>query len=93
MATIQQDATNGGAWVEVPFDVKEAFGSLRPKVKALFDGKIPYRGTLVRMGGTTHIIGVRKDIRKALNKEAGDEVEVELIADTEPRVVEIPDEL
>ena len=28
----------GGALVEVPFDVKEVFGSGRPQVKALIDG-------------------------------------------------------
>jgi hypothetical protein len=47
-ATIQ-NAGGGGAFVEVPFDVEQAFGSKKPKVRALIEG-VPYRGTLVRMG-------------------------------------------
>src|SRR5574341_37078 len=47
-ATIQ-NAGGGGAFVEVPFDVEAAFGSKKPKVKALIEG-VPYRGTLT--GGT-----------------------------------------
>ena len=36
-ATIQNasGASGGGAFVEVPFDVETAFGSKRPRVKAL----------------------------------------------------------
>ncbi|MEQ9263411.1 MAG: YdeI/OmpD-associated family protein [Owenweeksia sp.] len=91
IASIQHDATHGGAWIEVPFDVKKAFDSSRPRVKAIFDGIVTYRGTLVRMKSKTHIIAIRKDIRKALNKNPGDDVEVELTLDTEPRTLDIPD--
>ncbi|HCQ14980.1 MAG TPA: hypothetical protein DIU20_01885, partial [Cryomorphaceae bacterium] len=91
IAPIQHDATHGGAWVKVPFDAKEVFGSGRPKVKAVFDGKVIYRGSLMRMGGPDYLLGVRKDVRKALHKSPGDEVEVVLSLDTEARIVEIPD--
>ena len=47
-ATIQ-NAGGGGTFVEVPFDVEKAFGSKKPKVKAIIDG-VPYRGTLVQNG-------------------------------------------
>lgn len=43
------NAGRGGAFVEVPFDVENAFGAKKPKVKATFDG-VPYRGILARMG-------------------------------------------
>ena len=33
-----QDPGGGGAFVEVPFDVEAAFGSKRPKVKAMIVG-------------------------------------------------------
>lgn len=78
--------------MEIPFDVKEAFGSLRPRVVAVFDGKESYRGSLVRMGDC-HILGVRKDIRAKLDKQPGDELQVSLQADTAPREVEVPPQL
>ena len=90
-ATIQ-NAGGGGAYVEVPFDVEEAFGSKRPRVKALIEG-IPYRTTLMRMGSECHMLGVLKDIREQIGKTFGDEVTVTLESDTEPRVIEIPKDL
>jgi hypothetical protein len=90
-ATIQ-NAGGGGAYVEVPFDVEETFGSKRPKVKAMIEG-IPYRSTLMRMGTECHILGILKDIREQIGKTFGDEVTVTLEPDTEPRVVEIPKDL
>ena len=90
-ATIQ-NAGGGGAYVEIPFDVEEAFGSKRPRVKALIEG-IPYRTTLMRMGSECHMLGVLKDIREQIGKTFGDEVIVTLEPDTEPRVIEIPKDL
>src|SRR5512141_2975122 len=90
-ATIQ-NAGGGGAFVEIPFDVEEAFGSKRPKVKALIEG-IPYRSTLMRMGTECHMLGILKEIREQIGKSLGDEVTVTLEPDTEPRVVEIPKDL
>ncbi len=78
--------------MEIPFDVKAVYGSGRPRVKATFDGRLEYRGSLVSMGGC-HILGLRKDIRKELGKEPGDEVKVKLELDTEPRLVVVPEEL
>lgn len=86
------NAGGGGAFVEVPFDVEEAFGAKKPKVKATFDG-VPYRGLLVRMGGPNHILIILKGIREQIGKTFGDQVNVTVEADTEPRVVEIPPEL
>lgn len=79
----------GGAFVRIPFDVKQAFGKKRVPVKVTIDGE-PYRGTLVRMGEPCHILGVLKEIREKIGKTFGDEVEVTLEEDTEPRVVEVP---
>ena len=87
-----QNAGGGGAFVEVPFDVEEVFGSKRPRVKALIEG-IPYRTTLMRMGSDQHILGVLKDIREKVGKSFGDEVTVTLEPDTEPRRIEIPKDL
>ena len=90
-ATIQ-NAGGGGAYVEVPFDVEEAFGSKRPRVKALIEG-LPYRSTLMRMGSKHHILGVLKEIRAQIGKAFGDEVTVTIEPDTEPRQIEVPKDL
>lgn len=64
-----------GAYVEIPFDVKKEFGKGRVKVHAAFDG-ISYDGSLVRMKTPGHILGLRKDIRREIGKQAGDLVHV-----------------
>lgn len=64
-----------GAYIEIPFDVREVFGKGRVKVDALFDGE-PYAGSLVRMKTPCHIIGLRKDIRQKIQKQPGDMVHV-----------------
>lgn len=87
-----QNAGGGGAFVEVPFDVEEAFGSKKPKVKAMIEG-IPYRSTLMRMGTECHILGILKGIREQIGKTFGDEVTVTVEPDTEPRLIEIPKDL
>jgi len=90
-ATIQ-DAGGGGAFVEVPFDVEKAFGSKRPKVKAMIEG-VPYRGLLTRMGGLNHMLIILKGIREKIGKTFGDEIQVSVELDTEERVIEIPKDL
>lgn len=87
-----QNAGGGGAFVEIPFDVEQAFGSKRPKIKALIGG-IPYRGLLVRMGSECHMLLILKSIREQIGKTFGDEVTVTVEADTEERVIEVPVEL
>ena len=89
--TVIQSADRGGAFVLVPFDVKEVFGSGRPKVRALIDGH-EYRGSLMNMGAG-HMLGMRKDVRAAIGKDVGDSVRVEVELDTAPRTVDVPVEL
>jgi hypothetical protein len=89
---IIQNAGGGGAYVEVPFDVEAAFGSKKPKVKAMIEG-IPYRGTLVRMGTECHLLIILKGIREKIGKMFGDEIKITVEADVEPRVVVVPPEL
>ena len=64
-----------GAYVEIPFDVRKEFGKGRVAVHATFDG-VPYDGSLVRMKTPCHILGIRKDIRAQIGKQAGDTVAV-----------------
>jgi len=79
------------AFVKIPFDVKAELGSMRPKVKVFFDGKVVYRGLLVRMQTPFHMLLLRKDVRAKLGKKIGDIIHVEIELDIEPRFVEIPD--
>lgn len=64
-----------GAYIEFPYDVKEEFNKGRVKVHATFDD-FPYDGSLVKMKTSCHIIGIRKDIRAKIGKQAGDIIHV-----------------
>ncbi len=74
-AVILRNGDMDAAYVEVPIDIKEVFGKGRLLVHATFDG-VPYDGQVVKMGTPCHIIGVRKDIRKKINKTFGDTIAV-----------------
>ena len=88
-----EEGRGGGAFVVIPFDVREAYGTGGlVKVKASFDGE-PYRGSIAPMGGGRHVLGIAKAIRAAIGKDVGDEVKVVVEADTEPRTVEVPPDL
>jgi len=78
-AVIQKVPDIDGAYVEFPYDVKAEFGKGRVKVHATFDGE-PYDGSIVNMGvknadgSVCYIVGLRKDIRTKIGKQAGDAV-------------------
>ena len=80
-ATIQKVPGQDGAYVAIPFDIREEFGKGRVRVRATFDGE-PYDGSIVNMGvknpdgSVCYIIGIRKDIRAKIGKQPGDSVRV-----------------
>ena len=74
-AVIKKEPDIDGAYVEIPFDVKEVFGKGRVPVIATFD-EVEYVGSIVRMGTPCHILGILKEIRAKINKQAGDIVKV-----------------
>jgi hypothetical protein len=84
-----EDAGGGGAYVRIPFDVEQTFGEKRVRVLSAIDGE-PYRGSLVRMGMDCHVLIVLKEIRHRIGKTFGEEVEITIRKDTEPRAVRIP---
>ncbi len=90
-ATIE-NAGGGGAFVRIPFDVEQAFGKKRVKIKA-YIGTEEYRGTLVRMGEPCHILLILKSIREKLGKEFGEQIAISLEEDSEPREVIVPTDL
>lgn len=71
----------GGAYIIFPYDIREEFGKGRVKVRATFDG-FDYQGSIVNMGvknedgSICYILGIRKDIRKKIEKDIGDTVSV-----------------
>jgi bifunctional DNA-binding transcriptional regulator/antitoxin component of YhaV-PrlF toxin-antitoxin module len=91
-ATIEQAGDSGGAYVTIPFDAEQVFGSKRVPVQATIDG-VAYRGSLVRMGGTCHVLGVLKEIRERIGKGPGDVVEVTVEEDVTPRRIQVPADL
>lgn len=77
-AVLLRSGTMDAAYVEVPVDLREAYGVGRLAVHATFDG-VPYDGQVVRMGTPGYLIGVRKEIRRAIGKTFGDTVTVTLV--------------
>lgn len=80
-AVIQKNPDMDAAYIEFPYDVKKEFGKGRVKVTAYFDG-VKYEGSLVRMKTEGHIIGIRKDIRSMIKKQAGDLIHVKIMERT-----------
>jgi len=75
--------------IEVPTSVVEALGSgKKPKVRVTVAG-YTYRSSVASMGGR-YLLPVSADVRQESGVAAGDEVEVSLELDTEPRTVEVP---
>lgn len=74
-AVIKKVPDLDGAYIDIPFDVKKEFGKGRVPVTATFDSE-PYEGSLVKMSTPGHIIGIRKDIRAKIGKQAGDTIKV-----------------
>ena len=74
--------------VEVPFDVKELFGRARAPVRGTVDGT-DFRTTAAVYGGR-YYLGFNKELRERAGVAIGDEVEVMVELDREPRTVDVP---
>ena len=91
-APVKPSGRGGGHLVEVPPKVIEALGGKgRIPVTASLNG-VPYRGSIVRMGGDA-VLGVQKAIMAEAGVSVGDTLRIEVSNDDVPRVVELPDEL
>lgn len=76
----------------IPDAVIEALGAgKRPPVRVTVAGHT-YRTTVATMGGR-FMIPLSAENRTAAGVEAGDEVDVEIALDDQPRTVEVPDDL
>lgn len=77
---------------EVPTDVVDALGAgKRPPVRVTING-FTYRSTVAVMGGR-YLVGVSAENRAGTGVSAGDEVDVDLALDDQPRQLTIPADL
>ncbi len=87
---LQSNKTATG--IRVPDDVIAALGpSRRPPVRVTLNG-YTYRTTVAAMNGA-FMFAVSADVRANAGVAGGDEVDVEIVLDTEPREVSVPADL
>lgn len=90
-ATIEQNGKTATG-IRVPDAVVESLGAgKRPAVRVTING-YSYRSSIGVMGGVS-MIPLSADHRQAAGVKAGDEVDVALELDTEPREVSVPPDL
>ena len=90
--TVLKDETVNATGLQVPDEVVAALGKGRnPKVIVNLNGYI-YHG-MVQTSSGRYMLSLSAEKREAAGLEAGDEVEVTLELDTEPRTVEVPEDL
>lgn len=90
--TLLQAEDSNATGISVPPDVIAALGKgKKPPVKVTLNG-YTYR-TTVAAYGDVFMLPVAKEHRDAAGLKAGDQVEVTLELDTEPRTIEVPADL
>ncbi len=89
---VHQEEGMNATGLQVPAEVVTSLNSgKRPKVKISLNG-YTYRSTVAAYGDV-FMLPLSKAHREAAGVQAGDEVEVTLELDTEPRTVEVPEDL
>jgi hypothetical protein len=78
----------GERHVVVPLDARALWGEARPPVRGTVNG-VPFRSRLAVYGGET-MLGLTNAFRAAAGIAEGDEVEVVIERDDEPREVAVP---
>jgi hypothetical protein len=90
--TTLQSAGKTATGIEIPPEVIEELGAgKKPAVKVTLNG-FTYRST-VASRGERFLVGVSAVNREAAGVAAGDTLEVTIELDTEPRVVEVPEDM
>jgi hypothetical protein len=87
-ATIERGGTTATG-VEVPNEVVASLGSgKRPKVRVKING-YTYRTSVASMGGR-FMLGISAEVRERAGVAAGDQVDISLELDTDPRELTVP---
>jgi hypothetical protein len=89
--TILQTGKNT-AGIQVPEEVMEKLGAGKHPLVRVTINKYAYRSAVAVMGGK-YMISFNPQHRKAAGVQGGDEADVTLELDLEPRTVEIPNDL
>ena len=78
-ARLRKSGPNPGAWTYVKMAGSARFFGTRGlvKVRGTIDG-VPFRASFMARGDGTHMLPVKATVRKAIGKEAGDEVTIRL---------------
>lgn len=78
--------------IAVPPEIVEGLGAgKQPLVKVTLNS-YTYRSAIASMNGG-YMVGVNADVREAAGVAAGDELDVDIVVDTEPRITPVPPEL
>jgi hypothetical protein len=90
--TTLRSAGKTATGIEIPPSVVESLGAgKRPPVRVTING-YTYRNTVAVMGGA-YLVGVSAEHRKGAGVVAGDDLDVLLELDTEPREINVPADL
>ena len=84
---------NGAYYIDFPFDVFAEFGTRKQTpVKVWFEGHYE-RKSLLPKGGGKHWLTVSASVRHVIGKSDGDKVTVVVEQDTDPRTVDLPEDV
>jgi hypothetical protein len=90
--TVIKQSGKNTTGIEIPPEIIEVLGAgKKPAVRITMNGQT-YRSSVAVMGGV-YMVGVSAENRALTGVRGGEEVDVGIELDTEPRVYELPDDL